>query len=171
MTRPQHLEILVVLLLGGWGLETLHAEASRDAWLRYAPLESAVRSKYESLPASVVVLGNSAVLRTAQGEMIRGLKGMTGKTLDAGRGVRERAIVLGTLATIHAAAPGLAPPNPLGAGRSLRRVRVPEQSGTRRTCFSAPRIAATLRGASLGGSMGQLEWHHRAWIRGPFHLL
>src|SRR5713226_663145 len=116
MTRPQHLEILVVLLLGGWGLETLHAEASRDAWLRYAPLESAVRSKYESLPASVVVLGNSAVLRTAQGEMIRGLKGMTGKTLDAGRGVRERAIVLGTLATIHAAAPGLAPPNPLGAG-------------------------------------------------------
>ncbi len=116
MTRPQHLEILVVLLLGGWGLETLHAEASRDAWLRYAPLESAVRSKYESLPASVVVLGNSAVLRTAQGEMIRGLKGMTGKALDAGRGVRERAIVLGTLATIHAAAPGLAPPNPLGAG-------------------------------------------------------
>src|SRR6266852_3274192 len=116
MTRPQHLDILVVLLLGGWGLETLHAEASRDAWLRDAPLESAVRSKYESLPASVVVLGNSAVLRTAQGEMIRGLKGMTGKTLDAGRGVRERAIVLGTFATIHAAAPGLAPPNPLGAG-------------------------------------------------------
>src|ERR1700680_4957609 len=115
MMHRLRIGILGVLLLGGWGLETLNADASQDAWLRYTPLQSAVRAKYESLPASLVVLGDSTVLRLAQGEMIRGVKGMTGKTLGAGKSVRERAIVLGTLAAIHAAAPGLAPPGPLGA--------------------------------------------------------
>ena len=113
--RCLHVAILGPLLLASWGVEALHADAVQDAWLRYEPPESAERAKSQLLPAKLVVLGDSAVLRSAQGEMIRGVKGMTGKTLGPENSVRERAIVLGTLAAIHAAAPGLAPANPLEA--------------------------------------------------------
>src|SRR6266851_2279328 len=115
MLRRLHIGILGVLLLGGWGLEPLHADTGQDAWLRYASLEAAARAQYESLPANLVVLEDSPLLNSAQGEMIRGVKGMTGKTLLAGKSVQERAIVLGTLAAIHAAAPGLALPSALEA--------------------------------------------------------
>ncbi len=115
MIRRLQLGILGLLLLGGWGFETLHADAGQDAWLRYAPLDSVVRAGYESLPANLVVLGNSAVLESAQREMIRGVKGMTGKALLAGKSIEERAIVLGTLAAIRAVAPGLAPTDSLEA--------------------------------------------------------
>jgi alpha-glucuronidase len=112
--RRLKLGILGMLLLGGWGLETLYADASQNAWLRYAPLESAVRAKYASLPASLVVLGDSAILQSARGEMIRGMKGMTGRSLLSGSRVDGRSILLGTLAAVHSAAPGLAPPSPFG---------------------------------------------------------
>jgi alpha-glucuronidase len=116
MVHRLNIGILGLLLLGSLGLETLRADTGQDAWLRYAPLESGTLRKYESMPASLIVLGDSAVLRSARGEMMRGVKGMTGKTLGGDeKSVRERAIVLGTFATIHAAAPGLAPPSPLGA--------------------------------------------------------
>src|SRR5437773_6029329 len=118
MMRLLQIGILGMLLLGGWGIELLHADAGQDgqrAWLRYAPLESAAQAKYESLSASLIVLGDSAVLKSAREEIIRGVKGMTGKTLLAGTSIKGRAIVLGTLAAIHAAAPGLSPPSSLGA--------------------------------------------------------
>jgi len=105
-----HIGIVGVLLLGG--LLDLHAEAGEEGWLRYAPVESATRAKYESLPANLVVLGDSAVLRTAQEEMIRGIKGMTGKTLNVRRKVGAGAIVVGTLVAIQALAPELETPNP-----------------------------------------------------------
>ena len=111
--RRLHSVLFAILLLGG-GREGAQAEASRDAWLRYARLEGAQRTKYESLPANLVVLGDSAVLRSAQGEMIRGVKAMTGKTLGAGKNFQEKAIILGTLAEIHTAAPELVPPHPIG---------------------------------------------------------
>ena len=81
-------------------LSLLHAETGQEAWLRYAPLKDAARSKYASLPASVVVLGDSPVLNKAQEELIRGIRGMLGRTLRAEReSVKERAIVLGTTPT------------------------------------------------------------------------
>src|SRR5689334_2001026 len=115
MVHRLNIGILGLLLLGSLGLETLRADTGQDAWLRYAPLQRGTLRKYESMPASLIVLGDSAVLRSAQGEMMRGVKGMTGITLRAGKSGRERAIILGTFATIHVAAPGLAPPSPLGA--------------------------------------------------------
>ena len=114
MRRP-YIAILILLLLGGCGFETAHAGTGGDAWLRYAPLESAVRARYDSLPPNVVVLGDSVVLRSAQKEMIRGIKSMTGRTLDAGKNLQKKAIILGTLAEIHTALPKLVPPRPLGA--------------------------------------------------------
>ncbi len=81
-------------------LGTLHAEDGHEAWLRYTPLKDAARAKHESLPASVVVLGDSAVLMKAQEELIRGVHRMLGRTLRAEReSVKERAIVLGTTST------------------------------------------------------------------------
>jgi alpha-glucuronidase len=114
MTCRLHLGILGILLLGGWDLENLHADAGQDAWLGYAPLNRAARARYESLPANLVVLGNSAVLHAVRGEMIRGVKGMTGRTLLAGTRVEGRSIVLGTLAALREMAPGFVAPRPLG---------------------------------------------------------
>src|SRR5256885_5311144 len=67
-------------------------EPGHDAWLRYASIGEMARGKYVSLPAAVVVLGDSSTLGTAQGELIRGVKGMLGKTLRTGKGPpREKA--------------------------------------------------------------------------------
>jgi alpha-glucuronidase len=70
----------------------LHAETGRDAWLRYAPLD-----KPPALPAVVVVNGDSPVLMSARDELIRGVRGMTGRTLRIESGTpNEPAIVIGT---------------------------------------------------------------------------
>jgi alpha-glucuronidase len=108
--------ILGALLLVSGGLEPLHAEdTGRDAWLRYPPLETSAREKYQSIPAGMVVLGDSPVLRTAQAEMTRAIWEMMGRRLAEAKSIHERAIVLGRLAAIHDAAPGLAPPATLAA--------------------------------------------------------
>jgi len=114
MVHRLNIGILGLLLLGSLGLETVRANTGQDAWLRYAPLESGTLKKYDSMPASLIVLGDSAVRRSAQEEMMRGVKGMAGKTLRAGKSGRERAIVLGTYAAIRAAAPALVLPSSLG---------------------------------------------------------
>src|SRR5256714_8167164 len=91
-------------------------ESSHDAWLRYASIGEMARGKYASLPAAVVVLGDSSTLGTAQAELIRGVKGMLGKTLRAGKGPpREKAIVLGTLASMQAVVSGVYRPPTLSA--------------------------------------------------------
>src|SRR5438067_6016752 len=82
----------------------LNAKTGYEAWLRYAALDDSARAKYESLPASVTIVGDSAILRSAQDELIRGLRSMLGRTLRFGKGEpKERAFVLGTLRNI----PGL----------------------------------------------------------------
>ncbi len=68
----------------------LQAETGADAWLRYAPVAAP-----PDLPAVVTVLGDSAVLRAAQQELIRGFRGMTGRILRAESvAPREGAIIL-----------------------------------------------------------------------------
>jgi alpha-glucuronidase len=89
----------------------LSAETGREAWLRYAPLSSTAAARYNSLPASVVALGDSPVVLTAQHELVRGLKDMLGRTLREQRDwVNEPAIVLATTATLKSAAPELKVP-------------------------------------------------------------
>src|SRR5262245_52841678 len=59
-----------------------HAETGYDAWLRYAPIEDrTVRERYNALPASVVALGDSDILAAARDELVRGIRGMLGRTL------------------------------------------------------------------------------------------
>ena len=62
----------------------------------------------------MVVLGDSEVLGAAQQELLRGVRGMLGKTLRASKiQPTENTIVLGTLAELRAAAPALQPGNEL----------------------------------------------------------
>ena len=63
----------------------LHAESGHDAWLRYEPLVSPPQ-----LPAVVSMAGDSQVLRTAQQELIRGVRRMTGRVLRAESGTNPR---------------------------------------------------------------------------------
>ena len=94
----------------------LHAETGADAWLRYAPLPEANRVQYASLPAKVVVLSDSLLLRSAQQEMIRGVKGMLGRTLREATGqIREPSIVLGTAADIQSLVPAFKVPHEIRA--------------------------------------------------------
>jgi alpha-glucuronidase len=94
----------------------LLAETGAEAWLRYAPLRDAERQRYGSLPASVAALGDSPLLHSAQQEMIRGIRGMLGRTLrETGGHVQEASIVLGTVADIRAVASAFKIPHEIRA--------------------------------------------------------
>jgi len=84
-------------------------ETGYEAWLRYAPLdEAALRLYYSALPAIVVALGDSPVISSAHEELVRGLRGMLGRTLRMEKKLpTEDAIVLGVLAELNRAAPEL----------------------------------------------------------------
>ncbi len=79
-------------------------ETGYDAWLRYAPLDaSLVEARLRAFPAAITVLGDSPILSNARDEMIRGVRGMMGRTLRIEPAVpKERAILLGTLDRVRA---------------------------------------------------------------------
>lgn len=84
------------------------ADTGYDAWLRYAPADSAARRLYRELPRSVVTLGASAVLQSAQQELIRGIQGTLDQKLDVEARVPQGgAFFLGTLAELHATLPAV----------------------------------------------------------------
>ena len=81
----------------------MRGESGADAWLRYAPLEKTAAQKYAELPASVVLLGDTPVLHSAESELMRGVRGLLGRTLREEKSFpRESAIVLGTLSALRA---------------------------------------------------------------------
>ena len=89
----------------------LHAETGKEAWLRYTPLKEVVRAKYASLPTCVVVLDDSVILISAREEMIRGVRGMLGRTLRIEKQLpQEPAIILGTTASLKSVVPSLSVP-------------------------------------------------------------
>ena len=78
------------------------AETGAEAWLRYAPLEKRAAQKYSALPASVVALGDSPVLGSAKGELIRGVRGMLGLTLRENQVFAKKStILLGTFSSLR----------------------------------------------------------------------
>lgn len=85
------------------------AETGYEAWLRYAPIrDESLRQRYQGLPAAVAVLGGSAVLESACEELVRGLRGMLGRTLRVEtRLPGEPAVILGTVAAVASALPAL----------------------------------------------------------------
>jgi alpha-glucuronidase len=86
------------------------SETGADAWLRYAPLDVRLAQHYRNLPASTVVLSDSLILNTAQAELVRGVRGMLGRTLRVGIGLpTENSIIIATLAQLQSIEPGFKP--------------------------------------------------------------
>jgi alpha-glucuronidase len=105
---------LAVLLAATMKASCLRAETGYEAWLRHAPLDEAAAARYESLPASVVVSSDSPILLAAQEELIRGVRGLLGRTLRAERSMpSETVIVLGNLKQVRNAFPSVQPPREL----------------------------------------------------------
>ena len=126
---------------------SLHAENGANAWLRYAALDDAAARPYrQALPAVVTVLSDSVVLESARQEMIRGVRGMLGRTLRIEAGVpAEPAFVLGTLAEIRRAAPQFSLAATLGPdGYWLKTV---EANGIRYTVVTAANDRGVLYGS------------------------
>lgn len=87
----------------------LQAETGYDAWLRYRPLEEAVLTDtYRRLPATVITLGRSPALSSSQHELIRGVRGLLGRTLRTGDAlVPDDMIVLASADTVRRTFPDL----------------------------------------------------------------
>ena len=104
----------------------LQAETGAEAWLRYAALSPQAAKSYGRLPARLVVLGDSSALKSAQQELSRGAVQMLEQKLSAAGGSSlQNAIVLGTIAEIHARAPALKLPEELKAdGYWLKRTNI-----------------------------------------------
>src|SRR5207249_6228912 len=93
----------------------LRAETGAQAWLRYTRLDAQASRVYDHLPSAEVTLGDSAVLRSSQQELVHGIQGMLGKSLRIERALpRDGAIILGSLSVVQTAIPGFRPPSDLG---------------------------------------------------------
>src|SRR5215468_7027287 len=75
------------------------AETGRDMWLRYAALDDNSARQYRTLiPESVVIFGNAPQQRSAQQELVRGIRSMLGRTLRLESELpNQPSIVLGTI--------------------------------------------------------------------------
>jgi alpha-glucuronidase len=88
-----------------------NAETGANGWLRYSPLPPGERQLYAAMPARIVALNNSQVGQTAIAELQRGIHSMLGTDLTTTQDpTSEDALVLGTVAQIHAALPAWIPP-------------------------------------------------------------
>ena len=103
---------------------TVLAETEADAWLRYAPLDPTTAKQYRQLPAKMVVLGDSIVLKTAGQELTSGIAKMIGRSLSPEGEVSGSAIVLATFDRAKASIHGLNPRHVLvGDGYWITQVR------------------------------------------------
>lgn len=111
--RSNWLAALILCMMAAFA--TASAEDGSQVWLRYVRASDQEAHRYASLPASTVVLGKSIVLTTAQNELIRGVKGMLGKTLQNAGSRSEPGIVLANLEDLQKENAGLTPPQQLRA--------------------------------------------------------
>jgi alpha-glucuronidase len=74
----------------------LSGETGYNAWLRYAQLDEPALSQYrQTIPAVVTATSDSLLLNSARQELVRGMRGMLGRTLREASGEpTENAIVL-----------------------------------------------------------------------------
>lgn len=113
------LRLTRIIVLAIFGAALLPAVTGYDAWLRYSPVAN------RGLPATVVRLGDAPTLRSAQAELIRGVKALFGRTLRASAAlVNEDSILLGTVRAVNQALPNIALPGNLAPdGFALETVR------------------------------------------------
>jgi alpha-glucuronidase len=75
------------------------AEDGYELWLRYHPIDQALRQQYVRHASSIVTGSNSPTLRVATDELRRGLGGLLATTIIVGEEVRDGSILIGTPAT------------------------------------------------------------------------
>jgi alpha-glucuronidase len=102
-SRSKRLALLPSLLF----VLGLRAESGYDAWLRYASLpDAAVKADLEAIGASVTLVGRSPVLLSARDELLRGIRGMLGRTLRQESALSPSGgVVIGTLREVARAIP------------------------------------------------------------------
>ena len=140
------------------------AETGYDGWLRYAEMDDvSAKRRYASLPAVSVALGDSPVIRSAQEELHRGVKGILGRTMRAtDRLPDQSAIVLGTLDVITNVVPSIGrAPELKTDGYWLKTVQV---NGHACVLITAPNDRGVLygtfeflRGMGLRASLSRLD--------------
>ena len=73
----------------------LFAETGYDAWLRYRYIDdAAIRHLYDTVPAVVITSDSSLPVSTARDELIRGIRGMLGRTLREEQAPRREPAIL-----------------------------------------------------------------------------
>jgi len=112
MIRVRVAAVLVVAVLSSAG-SPAQAETGHAAWLRYAPIDSATAAAAaKALPATVVTLGDSPVVRSARDEIVRGLSSMLGRNVAAVEAVGSGpSLVIGTRDRVVTALTGVAVPD------------------------------------------------------------
>ncbi|HWZ98648.1 MAG TPA: alpha-glucuronidase family glycosyl hydrolase [Candidatus Dormibacteraeota bacterium] len=165
MKRCAFTIFLVAFLAGFFPATTLRAETGAEAWLRYARLDEKTAERYNSLPATVITLGdpNSVPMRSAQSELLRGIHGMLGRMLRIEPNFpQEPSIILGTLSDVQKIVPHLNPSTTLVSdGFWMIRTRVHRQNCL---IITAPNERGVLYGAfaftrkiSLGEPVANLD--------------
>jgi alpha-glucuronidase len=140
----------------------LYAESGRDAWLRYAPLdEPAATRARNGTPAVVMAVGDSPLIASARDEMMRGVRGMLGRTLRIATALpSENAILIGTVDALRGI---IDPGGPLSEDDAFR-IRIAVANGLHYTVIAGgnPRGAlygafAYLRKLAIGQAIGDTE--------------
>jgi alpha-glucuronidase len=149
------------------------ADNGRDAWLRYAPLEGpALERARAAVPGTLVVLGRAPVIDSARAELSRGLASMLGRPLVAANSPSGvDAVVVGTLADVRQALPGvaIAPADTTADGYWLasaeaggHRYLVVAGSTDRGALYGA---FALLRTLAIGAPLANLHAHQAPYAR------
>src|SRR5262249_50348850 len=88
------------------------SETGYDAWLRYESInDKSSRDLYAQVPAVIASLDDSVVVKSAQQELLSGIRGMLGQTLRIEKLIpKENAILLGTVDSIKKAVPSFSVP-------------------------------------------------------------
>jgi alpha-glucuronidase len=152
---------LILTLLFPW---TLRAETGRDAWLRYAAVDSAFVRQYRgAVPPAITILGDAVIQQSARQELIQGVRSMLNVTLRIQRLSAEGSIVLGTVDEFRRSAPrfNLAANSLSGDSYWLKTTRI---KGTRFLLVTGATDRAVLYGAfallrkiALGESITDLD--------------
>jgi alpha-glucuronidase len=130
MKQPLVLALTLACLFASAAL--VHAETGADAWLRYAPLEGEYADEVRAaLPATIVSMGDSPLVESATQELVRGIRGMTGRVLRVEKELPdEPAIVVGTVvATGFVPGPERGDDSPADPGRDGYHVFFRERDG------------------------------------------
>ena len=100
---------------------SLRAESGAEAWLRYAPLDSKAAHQFDTLPSTVVSFDGSEILTSARDELVRGIRGILGRTLLVSTQTSsQRAVLFGTISALQHAIPNLRPGSPLSRSAAAK---------------------------------------------------